>query len=352
MTSITLQDITEAGKSNRKGGLNSPKLAAKQSAQYLLKILESKTRSLSTEEIKHASEFLIFAMHDEEGDGSSTFKPLDGPDRASILWLESRLLSFYDRLEQKRVLNEAVCLGNTLQKSIHRKNKIQILWEEELNVLNLSFGILPDPEPTKNESEILRLEKKKASLKRSYERKKVQIAVALKTADTAGLPTLQTSYLNETLCGDSAKPRINWSSIPEILQPSYKRDAETRREHKLWQLESIAHVLASFPVSPPLHIVDFGSGSGNSALVFAYLYPMHRFTLLDELPVCIDLIHKRCEEAGITNVDTFHGRVVDYPNQFDLGLAIHLCGEVSKLLLRWGLRLTDLLDVALHSLTI
>jgi len=91
-------------------------------------------------------------------------------------------------------------------------------------------------------------------------------------------------------------------------------------------------VLSTFPASPPLHIVDFGSGSGNSALVLAFLFPMHRFTLVDSLPVCIELINKRVQDANITNVDAFQSFVKDYPHlekPFDLGLAIHLCGEAT-----------------------
>ena len=80
-----------------------------------------------------------------------------------------------------------------------------------------------------------------------------------------------------------------------------------------------------------LHVVDFGSGAGNSSLVFAKLYPTVRFTLVDSKPECVRLIEERVHTSKLTNVATFLGDLRDYKTSFDIGLAIHLCGEATDI---------------------
>jgi len=76
----------------------------------------------------------------------------------------------------------------------------------------------------------------------------------------------------------------------------------------------------------PLHIVDFGSGSGNSVLAFAALLPQCRFTLVDNNPFCAELGEKRVVKAGLRNVRWCVGDVADFTQVFDIGMATHLCG--------------------------
>ena len=53
---------------------------------------------------------------------------------------------------------------------------------------------------------------------------------------------------------------------------------------------------------PPITIVDFGSGSGNSALPYAALLPDCNFVLLDEKEACIRIGQRRTDDAALTNV--------------------------------------------------
>ena len=90
--------------------------------------------------------------------------------------------------------------------------------------------------------------------------------------------------------GQEHPPRIDWEAVPLVLRPSSLEDGglgqsgTARVQRKEWQLESIFTVLRgvlSVIEEPghPLHIVDFGSGCGNSVLPFAALLPKHRFTV-------------------------------------------------------------------------
>lgn len=83
-----------------------------------------------------------------------------------------------------------------------------------------------------------------------------------------------------------------------------------------------------------LNVVDFGSGSGNSSLVLASLFPSCNFTLVDSKPSCISILKTRIATSGLTNVTPFLGDVMDYKNPFDVGIAIHLCGEATDLAMK------------------
>lgn len=165
--------------------------------------------------------------------------------------------------------------------------------------------------------------------------------------------------------------RLPWDSLPASLLPSSTEDGglshnENRVQRKQWQLESLYTVLrrvvqsltAQYPkpccwvpqsppatideqparkkaavsrdlAADPIHVVDFGSGSGNSVLAFAALLPRCRFTLVDNNPFCAELGAKRVARAGLTNVDWVVGDVADFEPRFDIGLATHLCGGAS-----------------------
>ena len=78
-----------------------------------------------------------------------------------------------------------------------------------------------------------------------------------------------------------------------------------------------------------MRIVDFGSGSGNSSLALASLFPSCDFTLVDSKPSCISILRKRIAISGLTNVTPLLGDVMDFKSPFDVGIAIHLCGEAT-----------------------
>jgi len=85
-------------------------------------------------------------------------------------------------------------------------------------------------------------------------------------------------------------PRIDWEAVPLVLRPSsceggcLGNSGKARVRHKEWQLESLFTVLRSVLTTVQqngrqMHVVDFGSGCGNSVLPFASLLPEHRFTV-------------------------------------------------------------------------
>lgn len=258
------------------------------------------------------------------------------PTFANLLYVESQLLAHYDTNEQLVVLRDAVALGEG--EAGIKGSKVQKKRASVLEHLEKSLGVEKQPptardvarkcaeESRKNESK-----RKKQLARRKRDRKYEAIESSLTELHPA-TNSLFTSYSNSTLCGDRTSRRIDWSTVPSCLHPVFETHAEVRAERKSWQLESLAHILSTFPSRPPLRIVDFGAGSGNSSLVLAHLHPEHSFALIEMKPnKSVDMINHRATEAGLTNVTTFHGNFLDYPHAFDLGLAVHLCGEATDL---------------------
>ena len=93
----------------------------------------------------------------------------------------------------------------------------------------------------------------------------------------------------------------------------------TRVQRKQWQLESLFKILSRIikkihsnrtkpavdepALTTPITIVDFGSGSGNSALPLAALLPECKFVLLDGKKACITIGQRRTDSASLTNVE-------------------------------------------------
>ena len=87
-------------------------------------------------------------------------------------------------------------------------------------------------------------------------------------------------------------------------------------------------------------MVDFGCGSGNLLLPLAALLPGCRFTGVDMKPAALQLLQKRAAAAGLTNVSVFAGMIEQYRQPFDVGLALHACGNATDHVLQVG-RVTD-----------
>lgn len=78
-----------------------------------------------------------------------------------------------------------------------------------------------------------------------------------------------------------------------------------------------------------LHIVDFGSGSGNLCLPLAFLFPQHRFTAVDMKSQSIDILMQRAHTAGLTNIKGVCGQIEQFTEHFDVALALHACGQAT-----------------------
>ena len=135
---------------------------------------------------------------------------------------------------------------------------------------------------------------------------------------------------------------IDWNCIPDDIQPKFEnKSKEKRLLRKRNQLESLYILLSGLvekvsttkELGLPIHIVDFGSGSGNSCLVFAYLLLLKkkgilcRFTLIDNNPHSVKLGKLRTSKVGLdSSVQWLCQDVSNFHESFDIGLATHLCG--------------------------
>ena len=104
-----------------------------------------------------------------------------------------------------------------------------------------------------------------------------------------------------------------------------------RAVRKRSQIESFASVLAQMIPSgvdseEPLHIVDFGSGTGNLSLALAYLFPRCRVTAVDMNARSILLLQQRALAGGLMNITGVVGRIEAFEEHFDVAVALHACG--------------------------
>lgn len=149
------------------------------------------------------------------------------------------------------------------------------------------------------------------------------------------------SGLTCTLADLPPPPALDWDRVPIGLQPGSEGEGglahnQYRVTRKRWQLESLYRVLdrvvamyehthgggKNSDSSPPAPesgctlegglaggksnrcvIVDFGAGSGNSALCYASLFPQCHFILVDHNPVAVKLGRVRVETAGLSNAE-------------------------------------------------
>lgn len=75
-------------------------------------------------------------------------------------------------------------------------------------------------------------------------------------------------------------------------------------------------------------VVEFCAGSGYVALPLACMFPECKFVLLDMKAPSLAIAEERVAAAKLTNVEIFCGFIDDYDRPFDVGIALHACGEV------------------------
>ena len=111
---------------------------------------------------------------------------------------------------------------------------------------------------------------------------------------------------------------------------------DNRGQHKRWQIESFFLVLKRLTEAQAmeerpqeLRIVDFGCGSGGLILPLACLFPSCHFTGVEMKPAALAILRQRATSAGLSNVSTFAGMIESYEQPFDVGLALHACGNAT-----------------------
>ena len=132
------------------------------------------------------------------------------------------------------------------------------------------------------------------------------------------------------------------------------RELSTRARRKRWQVESFATVLrellekrreetstrptstertrSGFPEPrgyPPTTVVDFGAGSGALALPLAARFPEARFVAVEMKQRSADLLSLRARRAGLRNVETRVQMIETFREPFDVGIALHACGNAT-----------------------
>ena len=61
----------------------------------------------------------------------------------------------------------------------------------------------------------------------------------------------------------------------------------------------------------------------------AYHFPDARFVLVDAKRRSLDVARRRADAAGLANVRVVEGRIEDFDQPFDVGIALHACGAAS-----------------------
>jgi hypothetical protein len=113
---------------------------------------------------------------------------------------------------------------------------------------------------------------------------------------------------------------LHQSPVP-VQAPSSPHSQQQQQQHGLDLQQPAA------PLS--LHIVDFGCGTGNLLLPLAALLPGCRFTGVDMKPAALQLLQTRAAAAGLANVSVFEGMIEQFRQPFDVGLALHACGNAT-----------------------
>ena len=190
----------------------------------------------------------------------------------------------------------------------------------------------------------------------------------------------------ERACGSSSSLGLgacmdlasHWSKLPAAVDPAgdlAKLGASGRGERKRQQVENMACVAAPLveralrqrgiaiaaaatpspveataaaptfqananatPKLPPVVVVEFCAGTGSLALPLAACLPQVQVVLVDAKRRSLDIAQRRVERAGLRNVEIVEGLVQEFDRVFDVGLALHACGDASDAVLERGAR--------------
>jgi hypothetical protein len=148
---------------------------------------------------------------------------------------------------------------------------------------------------------------------------------------------------------------INWSEFPKSADPvqsigTAKKTSEARGIRKRKQIEQIYKALRSRNVlsdgrisnstssekneKKRKTIVDFGCGTGNLLLALAFLFPEHDFIGVDLNETSIRMLEERAANAKLTNVRSKLSLIETFDEDFDVALALHVCGKATDVVLQ------------------
>jgi len=124
--------------------------------------------------------------------------------------------------------------------------------------------------------------------------------------------------------------KLDWEHVPDGVDPTSGFLKEGRAERKRWQVENFIQLAQSLLKDGEV-VVDFCSGSGHLSIPMAYRFPDCHFILVERNPVPLEIGEKRIKDSGLRNVELCNTYIQDFQHDFDLGLALHACGEATDL---------------------
>ncbi|OWZ21925.1 Glutathione S-transferase [Phytophthora megakarya] len=119
---------------------------------------------------------------------------------------------------------------------------------------------------------------------------------------------------------------IPWDDLPDGIHPRDGKLPAERARNKRQQVDNLAIFLQRI-LRPGDVVVEFCAGSGYVALPLACLFPQCTFVLLDKKEPSLAI-------AQLTNVEIFCGFIDDYHKPFDVGIALHACGEATDMVMQ------------------
>ncbi len=123
---------------------------------------------------------------------------------------------------------------------------------------------------------------------------------------------------------------IDWQNLPDGIDPTYGFLKPDRAKRKRWQIENFVYIAKNYLDGHKI-VVDFCSGSGHLSIPMAYLFPDCHFLLVERNPIPVEIGMKRIKNSGLKNIEIFNENIVDFHEKFDLGIALHACGEATDL---------------------
>ncbi|KAL3667154.1 hypothetical protein V7S43_008093 [Phytophthora oleae] len=126
---------------------------------------------------------------------------------------------------------------------------------------------------------------------------------------------------------------IPWADLPDGIHPRDGKLQAERARNKRQQVDNLAVFLQRI-LRPGDVVVEFCAGSGYVALPLACLFPQCTFVLLDKKEPSLAIAEERIAAAQLTNVEIFCGFIDDYRKPFDVGIALHACGEATDMVMQ------------------
>lgn len=187
-----------------------------------------------------------------------------------------------------------------------------------------------------------------AALKSANESREPKYVIAARELVLAA-PSLRPRYSRNPLCAPcddagaefsvaarwaaDARALCDWDAMPPALDVAHPEGGAVpadRGERKRQQLLNVALFVApALRLNPRAKVVDFGAGGGHQSLFLARAFPDASFCLVDLKRRSLEVASRRVEQAGLKNVRIVHGRIEDFGEDFDVGLALHACGGAS-----------------------